>query len=97
MDRSELVSLQASAAAQVSAVLRARCVDCPLPPSLPSTDLSLCTVETSRQYLRQCMEFKSEWLLEVAKHVYTQADIDGKQGPAGRKMPKGQGAAAVAK
>jgi hypothetical protein len=43
------------------------------------------------------MEFKSEWLLEVAKHVYTQADIDGKQGPAGRKMPKGQGAAAVAK
>jgi hypothetical protein len=33
------------------------------------------------------MEIKSEWLLEVAPHVYSKSDLEGDN----KKMPKGQG------
>lgn len=54
-------------------------------------------VETSRNYMRQIIEIKPEWLLEVAKHYFTNEDI---QDSSGKKVPKyvanaGSGAAAA--
>merc|ERR1712232_782709 len=46
-------------------------------------------VLTTKEYMRQCIEIKPEWLLEVAPHFYQSKDLDGFKG----KMPKGQGAA----
>ncbi len=42
-------------------------------------------VETSKSYMRQVMEIKSEWLLEVAKHFFTPEEVADEKG---RKMPK---------
>ena len=33
-------------------------------------------VMTSREYARQVMEIKSEWLLEVAPHFFKPADLE---------------------
>eukprot|EP00927_Polykrikos_kofoidii_P041813 TRINITY_DN35666_c0_g1_i1.p1 TRINITY_DN35666_c0_g1~~TRINITY_DN35666_c0_g1_i1.p1 ORF type:complete len:1031 (-),score=239.10 TRINITY_DN35666_c0_g1_i1:299-3391(-) len=46
-------------------------------------------VLTTKEYMRQCIEIKPEWLLEVAPHFYQSKDLDGFKG----KMPKGAGAA----
>merc|ERR1719359_151270 len=48
-------------------------------------------VLTTKEYMRQCIEIKPEWLLEVAPHFYQSKDLDGFKG----KMPKSQGAAAA--
>merc|ERR1711918_180747 len=48
-------------------------------------------VLTTKEYMRQCIEIKPEWLLEVAPHFYQSKDLDGFKG----KMPKGQGATAA--
>jgi pre-mRNA-splicing factor ATP-dependent RNA helicase DHX16 len=44
-------------------------------------------VLTSKEYMRILSEIRSEWLLEVAPHMYSSKDIleDSK------KMPKGKG------
>jgi len=47
-------------------------------------------VLTTKEYMREVIEIKPEWLLEVAPHFYQSKDLDGFKG----KMPKGQGAAA---
>eukprot|EP00929_Paragymnodinium_shiwhaense_P066011 TRINITY_DN33070_c0_g2_i1.p1 TRINITY_DN33070_c0_g2~~TRINITY_DN33070_c0_g2_i1.p1 ORF type:complete len:1026 (-),score=251.80 TRINITY_DN33070_c0_g2_i1:7-3084(-) len=49
-------------------------------------------VLTTKEYMRQCIEVKPEWLLEVAPHFYQSKDLDNFKG----KMPKGKGAAAGA-
>lgn len=46
-------------------------------------------VLTTKEYMRQCIEIRPEWLLEVAPHFYQSKDLDGFKG----KMPKGQGSA----
>lgn len=33
-------------------------------------------VETSKNFMRQVMEIKPDWLIEVAKHYFTKADLD---------------------
>jgi pre-mRNA-splicing factor ATP-dependent RNA helicase DHX16 len=48
-------------------------------------------VLTTKEYMRQCIEIKPEWLLEVAPHFYQSKDLDGFKG----KMPKGSGATAA--
>jgi len=48
-------------------------------------------VLTTKEYMRQMIEVKPEWLLEVAPHFYQSKDLDFKG-----KMPKGHGAAAGA-
>lgn len=50
-------------------------------------------VETSKNFMRNIMSIKPEWLLEVAPHYFTREDLgdDGK-----KKVPKGQGATAAA-
>ncbi|KZO92694.1 pre-mRNA splicing factor [Calocera viscosa TUFC12733] len=52
-------------------------------------------VLTSKQYLRQVMEIKPQWLLEVAPHAFKEADIEKLAGGDQKKMPKAIGAAAV--
>eukprot|EP00405_Crypthecodinium_cohnii_P043093 CAMPEP_0206560412 /NCGR_PEP_ID=MMETSP0325_2-20121206/20997_1 /ASSEMBLY_ACC=CAM_ASM_000347 /TAXON_ID=2866 /ORGANISM="Crypthecodinium cohnii, Strain Seligo" /LENGTH=1039 /DNA_ID=CAMNT_0054062145 /DNA_START=73 /DNA_END=3188 /DNA_ORIENTATION=+ len=47
-------------------------------------------VLTTKEYMRQLIDVKPEWLLEVAPHFYQSKDLDFKG-----KMPKGQGAAAT--
>ncbi|KIM89015.1 hypothetical protein PILCRDRAFT_84835 [Piloderma croceum F 1598] len=50
-------------------------------------------VMTSKSYMRQVMEIKPAWLLEVAPHYFKPADLE--QLAAGdKKMPKGVGASA---
>mmetsp|Transcript_12507 Transcript_12507/g.32136 ORF Transcript_12507/g.32136 Transcript_12507/m.32136 type:complete len:1020 (-) Transcript_12507:25-3084(-) len=46
-------------------------------------------VLTTKEYMREVIEIKPEWLLEVAPHFYQSKDLDGFKG----KMPKGRGAA----
>jgi len=48
-------------------------------------------VLTTKEYMRQLIEIKPEWLLEVAPHFYQSKDLDGFKG----KMPKGHGASAA--
>jgi len=48
-------------------------------------------VLTTKEYMRQCIEVRPEWLLEVAPHFYQSKELDGFKG----KMPKGRGAVAA--
>jgi hypothetical protein len=34
-------------------------------------------VFTTKEFMRELIEIKSEWLLEIAPHYYKQSDIDG--------------------
>ncbi|KZT51012.1 P-loop containing nucleoside triphosphate hydrolase protein [Calocera cornea HHB12733] len=52
-------------------------------------------VLTSKQYLRQVMEIKPQWLLEVAPHAFKEADIEKLAGGDQKKMPKVIGAASA--
>jgi len=45
-------------------------------------------VLTTKEYMRQVIEIKPEWLTEVAPHFYQSKDLDNFTG----KMPKGRGA-----
>ncbi|KAH9002667.1 pre-mRNA splicing factor [Lactarius hatsudake] len=49
-------------------------------------------VMTSKSYLRQVMEIKPAWLLEVAPHYFKPADLE-QMSKGDKKMPKGVGAA----
>ncbi|KAL1745109.1 pre-mRNA splicing factor [Schizophyllum fasciatum] len=49
-------------------------------------------VMTSKSYMRQVMEIKPSWLLEVAPHYFKPADLE-QLATGDKKMPKGQGAA----
>ena len=48
-------------------------------------------VLTSKEYMRNVLEIKSEWLLEVAPHFYKESDIKEEQKT--KKMPKNRGTA----
>lgn len=61
----------------------------PQPPFLCFFEL----VETSKNFMRQVMQIRPEWLLEVAKHYFTKEDV---QHDANRKVYKGQTASAAA-
>ncbi|KAK7039214.1 hypothetical protein VNI00_010119 [Paramarasmius palmivorus] len=50
-------------------------------------------VMTSKSYMRQVMEIKPSWLLEVAPHYFKPADIE-QLATGDKKMPKGPGASA---
>ncbi|KAI7852483.1 HA2-domain-containing protein [Circinella umbellata] len=45
-------------------------------------------VLTSKEYMRQVMEIQPNWLIEVAPHYYSQADLDNLDDQ--KKMPKKQ-------
>lgn len=45
-------------------------------------------VLTSREFMRNCMEIQSSWLLEVAPHYYKQGELEDNKG---KKLPKGRG------
>ncbi|THH31166.1 hypothetical protein EUX98_g3025 [Antrodiella citrinella] len=47
-------------------------------------------VSTSKSYLRQVMEIKPQWLLEVAPHYFSQADLE-QLATGDKKMPKAIG------
>lgn len=50
-------------------------------------------VETSKNFMRQCMEFKGGWLLEVAKHYFTREEVGEEKGKGSGY--KGAGRAAI--
>lgn len=45
-------------------------------------------VETSKNFMRQVMEIKPEWLIEVAKHYFTKGDLEDEREKK-KGMPKG--------
>ena len=47
-------------------------------------------VFTTKEYLRNCIEIKNEWLLEVAKHYYKAKELEDSTN---KKMPKNKGRA----
>ena len=47
-------------------------------------------VYTSKEFMRQIVEIKPEWLVEIAPHFYQRKDIED---DAGKKLPKGVGKA----
>lgn len=47
-------------------------------------------VLTSKEFMRNCMPLKPEWLVEVAPHFYKNKDLE-EMGASNKKMPKGQG------
>ena len=47
-------------------------------------------VMTSKSYMRQVMEIKPQWLLEVAPHYFKPADLE-QLAKGDRKMPKALG------
>ncbi|KAJ3062630.1 hypothetical protein HDU99_005144 [Rhizoclosmatium hyalinum] len=49
-------------------------------------------VFTTREFMRQCIEISSEWLLEVAPHYYKPGELEDE---GSKKMPKGVGKAAI--
>ncbi|KAI0345705.1 HA2-domain-containing protein [Trametopsis cervina] len=49
-------------------------------------------VQTSKSYLRQVMEIKPQWLLEVAPHYFKPADLE-QLAKGDKKMPKAVGSA----
>lgn len=49
-------------------------------------------VLTSKEYARTVTEIRPDWLLEIAPHMYTSKDIAA---DLNKKMPKGQGRAAM--
>ena len=48
-------------------------------------------VFTTKEFMRQIVEIKSEWLVEIAPHYYKKKDVED---DAGKKMPKVVGKAA---
>lgn len=51
-------------------------------------------VLTSKEYMRNIIEIKLEWLAELAPHYYRKSDLDDELGGKGKKgMPRGKGAA----
>jgi pre-mRNA-splicing factor ATP-dependent RNA helicase DHX16 len=48
-------------------------------------------VRTSKDYMRTVSEIDSEWLLEIAPHIYRPKDVEAVDS---KKMPKGQGKSA---
>jgi pre-mRNA-splicing factor ATP-dependent RNA helicase DHX16 len=49
-------------------------------------------VMTSKQFMRTVTEIDPKWLVEIAPHYYSKADIQND----GKKLPKGKGKAADA-
>lgn len=49
-------------------------------------------VLTTKEYMRQVTELKTEWLVEIAPHYYQLKDVDDS---GSKKLPKGQGRAAL--
>ena len=49
-------------------------------------------VFTTKEYMRQVIEIKPEWLVEIAPHFYKKKEIEGEA----VKMPKGVGKASGA-
>lgn len=49
-------------------------------------------VLTSKEYMRQVIELKPDWLVEIAPHYYKLKDVED---DGARKMPKGKGRAAM--
>jgi pre-mRNA-splicing factor ATP-dependent RNA helicase DHX16 len=49
-------------------------------------------VFTTKEYMRQVIEIKPEWLVEIAPHYYKRKEIDD---GAGAKMPVGKGKAGL--
>ncbi|KAK9845793.1 hypothetical protein WJX81_002540 [Elliptochloris bilobata] len=49
-------------------------------------------VLTSKEFMRTVSEIKPGWLVEIAPHLYSKKELDD---PSARKMPKGQGRAAM--
>jgi len=47
-------------------------------------------VFTTKEFMRQIVEIKSEWLVEIAPHYYQKKDVAD---DTGKKMPKGVGKA----
>ena len=43
-------------------------------------------VFTTKEFMRDLIEIKSEWLLEIAPHYYKQSDIDGVNSGAKKKV-----------
>jgi pre-mRNA-splicing factor ATP-dependent RNA helicase DHX16 len=52
-------------------------------------------VLTSKEFMRQVMEIKPDWLLEAAPHYYKKSEIDTLEGAGGKKLPKGVGRVAM--
>ena len=50
-------------------------------------------VLTTKEFMRQIIEIKPDWLVEIAPHFYQRKDIED---DAGKKMPKTAGKAAAA-
>lgn len=48
-------------------------------------------VLTSKEYMRVVTEIESSWLVEIAPHYFSKADIKDD----GKKLPKGKGRAAA--
>lgn len=49
-------------------------------------------VETSKEFMRQVIAIKPEWLVDIAPHYYKSTDIVDE---AAKKMPKGTGLGAA--
>ncbi|XP_078181009.1 pre-mRNA-splicing factor ATP-dependent RNA helicase DEAH1-like [Carex rostrata] len=49
-------------------------------------------VLTTKEYMRQVIELKPDWLVEIAPHYYQLKDVDD---PTTKKMPRGQGKSAL--
>jgi pre-mRNA-splicing factor ATP-dependent RNA helicase DHX16 len=49
-------------------------------------------VYTTKEYMRQVIEIKPDWLVEIAPHYYKVKDVED---AAGHKMPKGKGRATL--
>ena len=47
-------------------------------------------VFTTKEFMRQIVEIKPEWLCEIAPHYYKKTDVED---DAGKKLPKGVGKA----
>lgn len=61
--------------------------------SLPRWVLYHELVFTSKEYMRQIIIVKPEWLLDIAPHYYKEKDIEDAQK---KKLPRGEGRAAAA-
>ncbi|KAF3331469.1 putative pre-mRNA-splicing factor ATP-dependent RNA helicase DHX16-like protein [Carex littledalei] len=49
-------------------------------------------VLTTKEYMRQVIELKPDWLVEIAPHYYQLKDVDD---TTSKKMPRGQGKSAL--
>ena len=50
-------------------------------------------IQTSKEYMRQVIEIKGEWLSEIAPHLYKKKDVEDDTTTKKKKMPKGSGLA----